>query len=156
MGNHLFMDQLLAALGQLQRHRGTGLRQQHDEFFAAIPRHYVARAIQGLAQRLCDVYQATVSPLVAAQIVVLLEKNDTERRCGICQPWAIGPVIRPALLARLRRAPLRRTSGWSAGAVQPRHARQLLQARTFFQAGLVLRLGCLLLRLAQRLGALGL
>ena len=73
--DRLFANQSLAAFGDFHRHGGIGLRRQDDEFFAAETRDQVTRAVQGQAQRLCDVHEAFVTLDMPIEVVVLLENS---------------------------------------------------------------------------------
>ena len=64
----------LAALGDLQCHRGVGLRQQHHKFLTAKPCDQVARPVECQVQRLRDIDQASVAFDMPVKVVVLLEK----------------------------------------------------------------------------------
>ena len=103
--------------GQEARATTVGFGQQHGEFFAAVARRQVGRAVHGLLYGLRHGLQATVARRVAVVIVVLLEGIDIdhqERRGRAhalgAQPLAmqrflempaIGDLRQPVLVGRI-------------------------------------------------------
>ena len=70
------LDPLAHPLGQDPRPLGLGVHEESHELLAAVARHEVGGAVQGLVHRLGHPHQALVAGLVAVGVVEALEVVD--------------------------------------------------------------------------------